>query len=277
MSFKPGTFILKKNMMAASIRKDTNDLSQLTSIKPGEVHVWLFSLTEPYKETTGWKKLLSKEEIIRAERYRFNKDRMRFIARRGILRLLLGQYCHIDPALISYQVNPYGKPFLAINPITFNLSKSGDRIAYVFTLEKDAGVDIEQVRAHTDLALLTKRNFSREEQVELNSLTPSLRLEAFYHTWTQKEAFIKAKGLGLSQPLEDFSVSVDPGKPGKLNSLKDHPDEVPGWKMACFKPASDCWLALCVRTERKVDVQIKVPDLSDFAGYVSSVNPTQSV
>ncbi len=217
------------------------------------------------------------EEINRADRYRFNKDRARFVMRRGILRQLLGRYCDIDPVKIKYQVNQYGKPGLPSNPVSFNLSKSGDRIAYVFTLEKDAGVDIEQIRAHTDLALLAKRNFSQEEQAELDSLPPSLRVEAFYHTWTQKEAFIKAKGLGLSQSLEDFSVSVDPGKPGRLISVKNLADEVSGWKMACFKPASDCWLALCVRTEKKIDVQVKVGDMSDFLRSVSSGNSSQSV
>ncbi|MGZ6346704.1 MAG: 4'-phosphopantetheinyl transferase family protein [Anaerolineales bacterium] len=254
-----------------------NDHPQIPSIKPGEVHVWLFSLEEPYKETTAWSQLLSREEINRAERYRFKKDRMRFVARRGILRQLLGHYCKTDPAGINYQVNPYGKPSLASNPLSFNLSKSGDWIAYVFTLEKDLGVDIEQVRPHTDLALLAKSAFSQEEQEELKALPPSLQVEAFYHTWTQKEAFIKAKGLGLTQPLKDFSVSVDPGKPGRLVSIKDSVNEVSSWKMTCFKPGTDCWAALCVQTDTKIEVRIKAAEVSDFMQSVSSANSSQSV
>ena len=265
------------NKVARSFSMEANDQTQPPSIKPGEVHVWLFSLAEPYRETLAWSQLLSEEEINRAERYRFKKDRVRFIARRGILRQLLGQYCNIDPASISYQVNPYGKPGLTSNPLSFNLSKSGNRIAFVFTLEKDAGVDIEQTRSHTDLSLLANRSFSREEQAELEALPPSLRVEAFYHTWTQKEAFIKAKGLGLSQPLKDFSVSVDPGKPGGLISIKDSPGEVSGWKMNSFKPGADCWVAVCVRTEREIEVQVKDADVSDFVRSVSSANSSQSV
>jgi 4'-phosphopantetheinyl transferase len=265
------------NNDAPSLSMEANDQTQPPSIKPGEVHVWLFSLAEPYGETLAWSQLLSEEEINRAERYRFKKDRVRFITRRGILRQLLGQYCNIEPATVTYQVNPYGKPRLTSSPISFNLSKSGDRIAYGFTLEKDVGVDIEQTRPHTDLSLLAKRFFSREEQAELEALPPSLRLEAFYHTWTQKEAFIKAKGVGLRQPLEDFSVSVDPGKPGGLISIKDSPGEVSGWKMVSFKPGTDCWVAVCVRTEREIEVQVKDADVSDFVRSVSSANSSQSV
>jgi 4'-phosphopantetheinyl transferase len=256
---------------------ETNDHSQSHSIKPGEVQVWLFTLAEPYGETLTWSRLLSIEEINRAERYRFKKDRVRFIARRWILRQLLGQYCNIDPARISYQLNSFGKPGLASNQLSFNLSKSGDRMAFGFTLEKDVGVDIEQTRPHTNLSLLAKRSFSQEEQGELEALPPSLQVEAFYHTWTQKEAFIKAKGIGLSQPLEDFSVSVDPGKPGRLISLKDYPEEVSRWKMASFKPGADCWMAVCVRADREIEVLVKVADVSDFVRSVSSGNSSQSV
>jgi 4'-phosphopantetheinyl transferase len=233
-------------------------------LKPGEVHLWLFNLDQPAQPHPDWERLLSNEEIIRSERFIADSDRKRFIARRGILRQLLGHYCGVDPAGVSYQANPNGKLSLSHLPIAFNISKSENRIAYVFTLLKCAGVDIEQVRPLPDLSLLAKRCFSQQELAGLAGLPQSLQLEAFYHTWTQKEAFIKAKGLGLSQPLKDFSVSVDPTKPGRLISITGCPNEPSEWKMTCFKPEADWRVTVCVRTEKDINVLLKLAEENDL-------------
>ena len=194
-------------------------------LKPGEVHLWLFNLDQPAQPHQDWERVLSAEEIARSKRFIADKDRKRFITRRGILRQLLGQYCGVEPAEVSFQANQNGKLSLSNHPVAFNLSKSENRIAYVFTLEKAAGVDIEQILPLPDLSLLAKRTFSQQELADLAGLPQALQLEAFYHTWTQKEAFIKAKGLGLRQPMKDFSVSVDPTSPGRVMSILDHPCE----------------------------------------------------
>jgi 4'-phosphopantetheinyl transferase len=248
-----------------------------TSLKAGEAHLWLFILEQFIPVKTDWEQLLSEEERTRSKRFITERDRKRFVARRGILRQLLGYYCGLDPARVSYQADPNGKLYLPSNHLSFNLSKSGERVAYVFSLEKETGVDIEQPRPFTDLSLLAKRAFSQEERAALAELPPSSQVEAFYHTWTQKEAFIKATGMGLKQALEDFSVSVDPGKPGKLLSIKGNRDRLSNWKMTCFKPEEGLHVAVCIRSKADLHVSMFVPDPGDFISFVSSGKKAHSV
>ena len=158
--------------------------------------MWLLALDPASPDRQDWEKLLSSEEVARSKRFILEMDRLLFTARRGILRQLLGQYCGIDPASIRYQANPHGKLSLPSSRISFNLSKSQNKVACVFTLEEEAGVDIEQVRPHADISSLAKQFFSPEEQAGLRGLGPEAQVDAFYHTWTQKEAFIKTLGEG---------------------------------------------------------------------------------
>ncbi len=247
------------------------------SLEAGTAQVWLFSLDQHPADNEGWEKLLSGEEIARSNRYRVDRDRLRFVARRGILRQLLGAFCGLEPARISYRADAYGKLSLPTSPISFSLSKSQDWIAYLFTLEKEAGVDIEQTRPLPELALLAKRCFSLDEQSALEALPRNLQLEAFFHTWTQKEAFIKAQGLGLRLPLADFSVPVDPNEPCNLKSNKTFPDDLSAWKMTCFKPEADCHVAACLRSRKGVEFRVIMGNLADFVPPVSSGITSHSV
>jgi 4'-phosphopantetheinyl transferase len=247
------------------------------SIRPVEVHVWLFDLDQLCQANPAWEQLLSAEEATRSKRYIFDADRLRFVARRGILRQLLGRYTGMDPAGISYRTNPYGKLSLSSHPLSFNLSNSQSRIAFAFTLEKRVGVDIEQVRPLPDLTRLVECWFSPEEQGGLSSLAPALQVEAFFHIWTQKEAFIKAHGKGLSLPLKDFSVSTDPNQPGRLLSINGGSDGHALWKMASTIPEAGWRVAVCVRAEADTEILWYMPELADFVSCVTSRNTSISV
>jgi 4'-phosphopantetheinyl transferase len=247
------------------------------ALKPGEVHLWLFALDPASLDRPDWENLLSAEEMARSKRYISSEDRLLFTARRGILRQLLGQYCGMDAARICYHANPNGKLSLPNSPISFNLSKSQNRVACVFTLEEEAGVDIEQVRPKADLSSLAKQFFSADEQAGLRALPPQIQLEAFYHTWTQKEAFIKAWGMGLDFPLNDFSVSVDPAQPGALLSIKGSQEELSRWKMACITHEPGWRVAVCIRAKREIELVVYMPELDDFVTSASSGKMSPSV
>jgi 4'-phosphopantetheinyl transferase len=246
-------------------------------LHPGEAHLWFFNLELFPPINDNWERLLSEEEITRSKRYIADRDRKRFVARRGILRQLLGRYLGVDPVEVNYQTDVNGKLSLPSCPLSFNLSTCENRVAYVFTLEKDIGVDIEQVHPLPELPLLIKSWFSAEEQGEMAALPSRLQVEAFYHVWTQKEAFIKARGTGLGQPVADFSVSVDPDKPGGLRSINNRPNDLRFWKMTCLKPEEDVHVAVCVRAEKEVESLVNIPRVEDFIPPVSYENPRQSV
>lgn len=231
---------------------------------PDEIHVWLFDLGDPILDYLLFERILSKEEITRAQHYQSPKDRLRFIARRGILRQLLARYVGIDPDQIIFSTNPYGKLVLSNHPLSFNLSHCQDRIAFAFTLNKDVGVDIEQVNSFPGLSRLVEYWFSIKEQVGFSKLPPDAQLEAFYHIWTQKEAFVKARGKGLSLSLKDFSVSHHPHRPGKLLSIVGEPAATSGWKMAVNGSDAGWKVAVCIRMDASPKVLWMKPDLADI-------------
>lgn len=235
----------------------------LFSLFPDKIHIWLFRLEDPGRVYPVWERSLSVEERERSKQYKFESDRLRFIARRGLLRQLLGRYSGIPPAGISYQTDPYGKLSLPLSPFSFNLSSSQDRIAFAFSLGKEIGVDIERVRPLPELSAMAERWFSPDERTGLLDLPMNLQVEAFHHVWTQKEAFIKARGQGLSHPLHDFSVSVDPSQPGRLLSIKQDPGQAAHWKMATTSETG--WrAAVCARAEAELEFIWHEPELADL-------------
>lgn len=223
-------------------------------LNPGEIHVWLFDLDESCQELSECEQLLSRDETERSKRYRFEQDRMRFITRRGILRLLLGDYTGLEPAEIVYHTNPFGKLSLPSHALKFNLSICQNRGIFVFVLDKEIGVDLEQFHSFPELDRMAELLFSPVEQAGLFALAPEIQMEAFIHIWTQKEAFLKAHGEGLSFPLQDFSVSVDPHLPGVLLAVKDGAVDVSAWKMYTHSLKEGGRVAVCAESEVETQV-----------------------
>lgn len=151
--------------------------------------------------------VLSPREIERADKFRTAELRHRYIAGRFWLRYLLHLYLGSPPASIDLDEGANGKPALRSGGLFFNLSHSGNIAVYAFCREHPVGVDIEFLRPDIRPLEIAKRFFSHDEQQQLVEVSQELRLAAFFECWTRKEAYCKATGLGLQQPLKDFSVS----------------------------------------------------------------------
>jgi|SRR5579862_4153432 len=203
-----------------------------------EVHIWRASLEMDSAALRRFEGQLADDERIRAERFIFDRDRDRFIAARGVLRDVLGRYLRRPPQTIRFVYGPRGKPALSNNSlhhsICFNLSHSHGLSVLGITREREIGIDIELIRPEIAGEDIAKRYFSRREVEELNKLPPELRTEGFFHCWTRKEAYVKARGDGLSIPLESFDVSLTPGLAVELNSA----DRLQ-WSLRSFAPAPD--------------------------------------
>jgi 4'-phosphopantetheinyl transferase len=207
-----------------------------------EVHVWCASLAQPAADYAA---LLSADEQARARRFRFEREQRRFTVGRGILRLLLGRYLDFPAEKLQFAYDPHGKPALAADPQTrFNLSNSGELALYAFTLNHDLGVDLEQIHPLPDAEQLAERYFSPRERAELVVLPASQRLEAFFSGWTRKEAWLKARGDGLTYPLDQFSVVLTPEKPAQLLETKDGTPA--RWSLQALTPAPGYVGALAV-------------------------------
>ena len=108
------------------------------------------------------------------------------------------------------------------------------------------GVDIEAIREDIDFLALAQRFFSPRERDALRSVPREKRRDAFFACWTRKEAYIKARGMGLSMPLGQFDVSLMPGEPARLLETRDDPDEAARWRLQALYPGQGFAGALVV-------------------------------
>ena len=205
-----------------------------SSLSSDEVHVWRIELDTESFRTTAWEVLLSGDEQERARRFRFSRDRIRFSTTRGLLRLVLSAYLQTDPRALCFCYSSTGKPALDSrheSSMKFNVSHSEDMALFAITEEREIGVDVERVRFDFDLDTIAERFFSVAEQDTFMAIPESDKLKAFFNCWTRKEAFVKAKGGGLSLPLDQFDVSLTPGQPARLLATRPDPAEADRWSM----------------------------------------------
>ena len=181
-------------------------------INSNEVHVWRVSLDASSDEFENLLKSLSVDELARAGRFHFERDRKRFIVARGILRKILGYYLGENPINVLFEYTAHGKPALVPNTgndrLCFNLSHSDACALYAIARSNKIGIDIESVRHDIEEDLIARKFFSQGEINSLEKIDKNKRTGLFFQYWTRKEAFIKALGQGISFPLEQCDVSL---------------------------------------------------------------------
>lgn len=154
-------------------------------------------------------KVLSADELERAQKFNFETDRNHYLQRRYQLRVLLSKYCHCAPADLKFGYTRYKKPFIempSLNPVKFNLSFAGDVMIIAINLLHDIGVDVEKIHDIPDFEGVSELNFSLQEIRYLNESDD--KTDTFFTIWTKKEAFIKANGRGMYYPLKKFSINI---------------------------------------------------------------------
>ncbi|HLV78803.1 MAG TPA: 4'-phosphopantetheinyl transferase superfamily protein [Chthonomonadaceae bacterium] len=201
---------------------------------PSEVHVWRACLDPPAAGSQDFTPLLSREEQERAEAFLLPRDRLRFRAGRGLLRILLGRYLKIGPQELEFSYGPHGKPEIGASlkrrKIEFNLSHAGGHLLVAVALGRRVGVDIERISSEPERVEIADRFFAPVERAALEALPETDRPRAFAAYWTCKEAFTKATGEGLACPLDSFAIQLTPGGPSALLYAREMPDAVRRWK-----------------------------------------------
>jgi 4'-phosphopantetheinyl transferase len=220
------------------------------ALAENEVHLWRADLEALAPHEPRWQLLLSADEQKRAARFHFAADRQRFAAARATLRVILAGYLKILPVDIDFCYSKKDKPHLAPRHadcgITFNLSHSGGIALYAFARRRELGVDVERISRNVDVAGIARRFFSEQEQKQLLRLPADEQVESFFRCWTRKEAYIKATGDGLSLPLSQFDVSLEPGSGDALAATRPDNEESKHWLLGEV-PAGDGYLAaICV-------------------------------
>ena len=228
------------------------------SIENDEVHLWKVDLSATVPDV----RLLSRDEHERAARFHFEKDRQHFKASRSALRMILSRYLNLPPESLEFAQTEYGKPFLTnleAAGVLFNLSHSGEVALIAVAREREVGVDVEFMRADFATNEVAEHFFSMAEIYTLSGLEPKLRAQAFFSCWTRKEAYVKARGEGLSMPLDVFDVSLAPEVPAAMLNNRVDKSEPARWIFQDLHIAPDYAGALVV------NAVASRPNLSYFA------------
>lgn len=215
------------------------DAPKRLKLDNNEVHVWRATLSVPEPMLQSFLTILDPDERAKAERFCFPRDRDRSIAARAVLRMILSRYLDVEPGLLQFCHNSFGKPALtgdsSADALRFNLSHSHELALYAVTRGREVGVDVEYLRADVASEEIAERFFSSVEVAMLRAAPFNMRTRAFFNCWTRKEAYIKGRGDGLSLPLDKFDVSLIPGEPAGLFSVRESKPEADG------KPDALCW------------------------------------
>lgn len=174
----------------------------------GVVQVWLWSITSDNPSVA----CLSPDEVERAGRFHFERDRRHFINARAGLRRLLAGALGADPRDIAFRYQGLGKPSLADSggDLRFNLSHSGGVALCAISRGVDLGADVEALRTPNHPEGIAERCFSTGELTELHALPGDRKHAGFFRLWTNKEAVVKLLGSGLGFPLPSFTTPLNP-------------------------------------------------------------------
>jgi 4'-phosphopantetheinyl transferase len=228
-----------------------------------QVHVWyVFSdgvtdagLLQRYAA------MMSPDERARHERFMFVKDRHQFLVTRGVLRTLLARYTGAEPRACAFASNAYGRPALMGGAtVDFNVSHTRGLVACAIARVPEVGVDVEDIERGAFSRDIARRYFSAAEADALDAVPEAARVSRFFDYWTLKEAYIKARGMGLSLPLDGFSMHPAAGGPPRIRFTATIEDDPQSWQFEQFEPSARHRLAVAVR-RRGADLAMRFREL----------------
>jgi 4'-phosphopantetheinyl transferase len=229
-----------------------------------EIHVWLASCAdiEDSALLDRYRHLMSAAEIERQQRYRFERDRHRDLITRALVRTTLSRYAATAPTDWSFHEGEHGKPEIITpenselpSPLRFNLSHSRDRVVCAVTLQHDIGIDIEYTDRHNDVLTIAKHYFSASEREALLALPADRQRDAFFDYWTLKEAYIKARGEGISLGLAKFSFLLQQ-QPIGISFAPSFGDDAAAWQFGLYRTSPDYRMALAWRWPGPTQVRL---------------------
>ena len=214
------------------------------------VEVWLVRSGEASDAEllARYLRLLTREERDRMDRYRFEPDRHRFLVTRALVRTALSRYEPVAPADWRFTTGPHGRPEIAPDAgsrLRFNLSRTDGLVACAVAAERDVGVDVEATDGRAATAEIAEHFFSPSEVAALRATPEDRRRDRFFTYWTLKEAYIKARGLGLAIPLEQISFRVGDEITIAIDARLG--DDPASWQFFHTRPSERHSLAVAIR------------------------------
>jgi 4'-phosphopantetheinyl transferase len=243
-------------------------------IDPGDVHVWLChyeSIRDPILLKT-YTELLSAEELLQQRRFYFERDRHRYLVTRALVRTVLSKYAPVAPRQWRFTNNSFGRPEVAnteefAREVMFNLSHTQGLIALGVARGRTVGVDVENVSEQTADLEMAERFFAPAEVAALRALPTQEQNKRFFEYWTLKESYMKARGMGLSIPLDRFAFQIEDRTQIQLtidSSLEDQPERWTFWR---FSLQQTYLAAVCTARVDGVDGTMRRCQIVPLAQY----------
>lgn len=234
-------------------------------IQPGEVH-WWFTYTDSIHQKaliTDYLTLLNTEEEQRRTKFKFEKHQHQHLVTRALIRTTLSRYAPIPPQEWQFSKNDYGRPSIirpsSIPNFKFNISHTDGLVMCAITLDTEIGIDVENFKREGMTHDIARRFFSKRESADLISLENNeQQKKCFYHYWTLKEAYIKAKGMGISLPLDQFSYIFNADQLIKIEfdpRLNDHSKD---WQFKLIQVAPHYCAAIALQRYDQPDYHLKL-------------------
>jgi 4'-phosphopantetheinyl transferase len=194
----------------------------------------LISLIQPDLVDGSFTDFLSTAEQERAARFKFDKHRRLYVAAHVAVRSILSRYLRAAPVKLQFVDGVNGKPSLAGefagSGLQFNLSHSHEMALVGVSCGHEIGVDIEWIKEDYGYDEVAERFFTAKEVEQLRALPSNFQRQAFFKCWTSKEAFLKAKGIGLSGKLDEVEITLVDNQRVRIRA------SVPGWTLAELTP-----------------------------------------
>lgn len=221
-----------------------------TVLTAGQVHIFRANLNLSDQQLAYAKSIVSDAENARIERLVTSALRHNRLASQSILRDVLARFIDQSPESFEYGFGHHKKPYLIDSAVQFNMTHSQDVALYAVTLNHDIGVDIEKIKSSKYEADIVKSNFSANEFQQYSSVTDEQQQRiAFYRGWTRKEAYTKAIGMGLYQPLDQFSVNMLSNDEPGLLEIAGSQEAAKSWRLPCFLIDTDFIGAIAIQAE----------------------------
>ncbi|MDX9785169.1 MAG: 4'-phosphopantetheinyl transferase superfamily protein [Desulfobacterales bacterium] len=222
-------------------------------LEPDQVHLWI-CYPDQIRDATllsTYGTLLSPEENARKERFIFPEHRHQYLVSRALVRSTLSRYADYPPECWQFSKNEHGRPEIilpeGVARLRFNLSHTAGIIACAVVLEQPIGVDAESARRKINAMQIAKRYFSEQEITALTALSGTDQQFRFFQYWTLKESFSKAKGLGLTLALNQYSFHSSADGAWHVTCDPSMREEETRWRFWSLQPTSRHLLAVSVR------------------------------
>lgn len=232
-----------------------------------ESHVW-FVNPETVRERAqleACRVLLSVNELQRHSRFRLPEVQHQYLVSHALVRRVLSHYWPIPPQEWVFSHSDRGKPVIAnpeAPPLRFNLTHTPALAACIVSLDVDCGIDAEHLSARHNPEHIAKRMFSADENAHLQRLSGDARLEYFYSCWTLREAYVKARGVGIAFPMHKLEFSFSDRHAIRVVLDSDIKDNAALWDFQLFRPTAAHILATANRSGHQ---SVKAVRLNEFA------------